>query len=98
MKKATPKNGYKRADLHDTSRIAQQRRLLTRLQGGPVDTIYSRRELNIMHPGGRVLELRAQGHEIHTQRITLIDECGRTHSGIALYTLIRLAGNARAAL
>jgi hypothetical protein len=95
-KTATPKGSSRKRDgFNDTSRIAQQRRLLTRLQQGPIDTLLIRQTLNIMHPGRRVQELRQQGHEIHTQRIILTDEHGRTHHGVALYTLIRLAKNGR---
>ena len=42
----------------DTSAPAQRTRLLERLQvAGRVDTFEAREELNIVHPGGRVLEL-----------------------------------------
>lgn len=97
MKKATPKNGSKRDAIHDTSLQAQRVRLLTRLQLGPVDTLLLRRELNILAPAARVKELRNEGHEITTQRITLIDDYGRTHIRIAVYSLIALAPAARAA-
>lgn len=97
MKKATPKNGRKRDAIHDTSLQAQRDRLLMRLQQGPVDTLLLRRELNILAPAARVKELRDQGHEIITQRITLIDDYGRSHFGIAVYSLIALAPTVRAA-
>ncbi|EJM53856.1 helix-turn-helix domain-containing protein [Pseudomonas sp. GM48] len=72
---------------NDTSTTAQRARLLAQLKLEPVDTFTARRELNIIHPGGRVAELRAAGHSIQTQRISLTDDQGRTHHGIALYFL-----------
>lgn len=97
-KTATPEgSSRKRHGLNDTTRIAQQRRLLTRLQQGPIDTLLARRELNILMPAARVKELREQGHDIHTRRITITDEYGHTHHGVALYTLVKLAGTGRVA-
>lgn len=71
----------------DTSSSAQRARLLARLQAGPIDTITARSELNIFHPAARVQELRDVGHSIGTHRVTLTDDQGRKHSGIALYYL-----------
>ena len=85
--KADQSASPKKSHAHDTSANAQRARLLARLQLGPVDTFTARSELNVMHPGGRVAELRAAGHNIQTQRITLTDEHGRTHHGVALYYL-----------
>ncbi|MFO7071636.1 helix-turn-helix domain-containing protein, partial [Pseudomonas aeruginosa] len=45
------------------------------------------RELNILMPAARIKELKDLGHAIHAHRITLTDEQGRTHCGIALYYL-----------
>ncbi|MFZ2289906.1 MAG: helix-turn-helix domain-containing protein [Halopseudomonas yangmingensis] len=47
--------------------------------------------LDIMHPGGRVMELRRQGHEIITDLIAIRDRDGRRHIKVARYVLIRLA-------
>ena len=47
----------------------------------------ARRELNILMPAARIKELKDLGHAIHAHRITLTDEQGRTHCGIALYYL-----------
>jgi hypothetical protein len=98
MKKtATPNESSRKRDaIHDTSATAQQQRLLVRLQRGPVDTLLARRELNILMPAARIKELRNQGHEIHAQYITITDEQGHTHRGIALYTLIRPSDAGRA--
>lgn len=85
------------SSLTDTSCTAQRHRLLTHLRTvAPIHTLLARRDLNILMPATRIKELREQGHEIHTQRITVTDEHGRAHHGVALYTLIRLAGSGRA--
>lgn len=97
-KTATPEgSSRKRHDLDNTTAPAQRHRLLERLKSGPIDTLLARRELNILMPAARIKELKDQGHEIHAQYITITDERGHTHSGIALYTLIRLANTGGAA-
>lgn len=70
-----------------TSSSAQRNRLLKRLRAQPVDTITARRELNIMMPAARVKELRDRDHDIRRHLITLEDDHGRPHHGIALYFL-----------
>ncbi|AZE39751.1 hypothetical protein C4K05_0381 [Pseudomonas chlororaphis subsp. aureofaciens] len=71
----------------NTSGTAQRARLLKRLQTGPIDTFTAIRELNIVRPGARINELRDMGHRIMTERLTLTDDQGRTHRGMALYYL-----------
>ncbi len=73
--------------LDNTSTHAQRARLLERLRLGPIDTITARHELNVMMPAARIKELRDNGHAIKTHRLTLTDEQGRTHHGVALYFL-----------
>lgn len=85
--KADQSASPKKTQVHDTSGDAQRLRLLARLKLGPVDTITARSELNIMMPAARVKELRDRGHEIRRHLITLTDDQGRTHHGIALYFL-----------
>lgn len=84
-----------RAKITNTTSEAQRARLLAALihaQGRGVTTIEARTELNIMHPGGRVMELRDEGHRIEKFTVTLFDERGRKHSGVARYVLIALTG------
>lgn len=69
------------------SASAQRSRLLARLQLGPVDTLTARSELNILMPAARIKELKERGHPIRAQRISMTDDQGRTHHGIALYYL-----------
>ena len=86
---ASPK---KKTHLNDTSADAQRARMLARMQqAGSVTTIAARSELNIMMPAARVKELRELGHPIKTHRITMTDDHGRTHHGVALYYLGTLA-------
>lgn len=88
MKKAHPKTGPVSLNsyLHDTA-AAQCQRFLAALKRGPVDTITARTQLNILHPPGRIKELRQQGHLIDTRLIRRLDDQGRPHSRIALYSL-----------
>ncbi|WP_288657845.1 MULTISPECIES: helix-turn-helix domain-containing protein [Pseudomonas] len=97
IKKADQQASPKKSRIHDTSTNAQRTRLLSCLQAGPVDTISARRDLNIMMPAARIKELREAGHPIRTQRITLTDDQGRTHHGIALYYLGTGSASAREA-
>jgi len=73
--------------IQSSSSSAQCARLLARLQLGPIDTLTARRDLNVLHPAARINELKERGHPIRAQRISMIDEQGRTHHGIALYYL-----------
>ncbi|WP_395505026.1 helix-turn-helix domain-containing protein [Ectopseudomonas hydrolytica] len=85
--KADQQASPKKTHLDDTSTSAQRARLLEKLHQGPVDTITARSVLNIMMPAARIKELREAGHPIKTHRLTLTDEHGRTHHGVALYYL-----------
>ncbi|UTH72238.1 helix-turn-helix domain-containing protein [Chromobacterium sp. IIBBL 290-4] len=79
------------ADINDTSTTLQCARLLEALKTGTVTTFRARTELNILHPGGRIMDLRHAGNLIRTRLITIFDEHGRRHSRIAEYSLIALA-------
>lgn len=85
--KADQTAGPKKTHLNDTSGNAQRLRLLARLKLGPVDTFTAIRDLNILRPGARISELRDAGHQIQTHRVSMTDDQGRTHHGIALYYL-----------
>ncbi|VXC40051.1 conserved hypothetical protein [Pseudomonas sp. 8BK] len=73
--------------IQSSSSSAQRARLLARLQLGPIDTLTARRELNILMPAARIKELKERGNPISKQSISMTDEQGRTHHGIALYYL-----------
>ncbi|MBI6853391.1 helix-turn-helix domain-containing protein [Pseudomonas cichorii] len=88
-KKADPKASPNTSEgLKNTSINAQNQRFIERLRLGPIDTFTAMRELNICRPGARICDLRNSGHQINTARITLTDEWGRTHRGVAVYTLM----------
>lgn len=87
-KKANQQASHKDSTrLNSTNASAQRARLLARLQLGPVDTLTARSELNILMPAARIKELKERGHPIRAQRISMTDDQGRTHHGIALYYL-----------
>ncbi|PLK47039.1 helix-turn-helix domain-containing protein [Uliginosibacterium sp. TH139] len=70
----------------DTSNAAQRARLLDRLRTGPVSTFEARKNLEIMHPAGRIKELKDQGHKIEKLWVQEETETGVLHR-IALYVL-----------
>ena len=50
---------------HIQDRAAQRAKLLGMLRRGPVSPLEAR-AVGIMHPGGRIFELREAGYQIHT--------------------------------
>lgn len=83
-----------KSDITDTSIKSQQWRLTNALRASPngITTIQARADLNIMHPSGRVRELRRCGYQIETIRMMTTDDYGRKHQGIARYVLIAETG------
>lgn len=77
-------------NVQGNSSAAQRARLLAALRKGPVTTFYARGQLDIMHPGGRCMELRRIGHNIVTVRTREPAPCGRLHS-VARYVLMQEA-------
>jgi len=76
-----------------TEREAQVRKLFALLKIRPHHT-YELRRLGISHPAGRVQNLEAEGHHIHSDRVTVVDEHGFSHIGVALYSLVDQKGDA----
>jgi hypothetical protein len=64
----------------------QRARLLDHLRRTGITTLEARGRLGIMHPGGRIFELRARGWRIVTTWRRIADEAGRVHR-IARYEL-----------
>ena len=88
MKKATipeEKRSLSHGDI--INKTTQCARLLKRLNTGSVDTLTARSELSILHPAARVQELKDQGHKILKHTLTLTDDQGQKHHGVALYYL-----------
>ena len=65
---------------------AQRKRILDFLHIQPLDTLTARKELDIMHPAARVMELRKRGVGIKTIKIDRPSDCGKIHR-IACYVL-----------
>lgn len=66
----------------------QRQRLLEWLKAhGKIDTVTARRELDILCPAARVLELRKRGHRIDTVWIERTTDCGKIHR-VAMYVLL----------
>lgn len=80
-------------DLRATAREQQRRRLLAALQSGPVSTLEARERLNVMHPAGRVMELRELGCKIVTTWTREPDAWGRLHR-VGRYVLMQHARGA----
>jgi Helix-turn-helix domain len=75
----TPRSNSNRAH-------AQRQRLLEHLKIAPINTVTARRELDILCPAARVLELRRRGYRIETIWIDCKTDCGKVHR-VALYIL-----------
>lgn len=81
-------------NIKDTSSRAQRTRLLNHLiavGAAGITRFQADNDLNIIHLGARIKELRNAGNDILTIRETLEDDYGRKHQGIARYVLIQLA-------
>lgn len=78
-----------KSDITDTSTKSQQWRLLNALREttSGVTTIEARANLNILHPSGRIQELKQRGYQIETIQVTTEDDYGRRHRAIARYVL-----------
>jgi Helix-turn-helix domain len=74
-------------DIPTTSKARQCAAILAALRTGPLTTIEAREGLGVLHPGGRVLELRRAGHDIRTISRWDPDAAGRLHK-VAAYHLI----------
>lgn len=71
-----------------TTGEAQRQRILEMLRPGRKHTL-DFRHAGIMQSQTRIFELRAQGFDIPTiGRVTIIDDQGFPHRGVALYELI----------
>lgn len=69
-----------------TDSNSQRQRLLAWLLTRPITTLQARKELDIMHPSQRVLELKAAGHKIETHWTT--DDSGKAKHRVACYVLL----------
>ena len=72
--------------LNENTAIAQRKRILDYLHARPLDTLTARKELDVMHPAARVMELRKQGVGIITTKLDRPSDCGKIHR-VACYVL-----------
>ena len=70
-----------------TEREVQKRKLVV-LLGMRAHHTYELRRMGISHPAGRVQDLEADGYVISSDRVTVVDENGFAHPGVALYGLV----------
>ncbi|MEE9354305.1 MAG: helix-turn-helix domain-containing protein [Methylococcaceae bacterium] len=75
------------------SSAAQRQRLLTALRKGPITTLQARKKLDILHPAGRVQELRKEHYNIVTHWLTVYTTGRRKHR-VARYVLFSGKGGA----
>ena len=75
----------------DNSIHSQRLRILERLKKGSLTTIESRRDWSILHPAGRVQELRDRGYAITTLREIDYTEQGEPRR-VARYVLLSEKG------
>jgi hypothetical protein len=69
-----------KSDSNFNSLPVQRQRLLDYLRAhGSITTIEARRSLDILHPQGRIKELRNQGYLIHMVWVHEPTDCGRLH-------------------
>jgi len=72
----------------DNSAASQKARVFAWLRTqGPLSTLTARRELDVLHPAGRIQALREDGHNIRTHWRTEETRLGRPHR-VAEYVLL----------
>lgn len=70
---------------YDNSSSTQRKRILSYLEKNHrLSTIAAREQLGILHPGGRIMELRKKGYRIDTHWIEEPDSNGVAHR-VGLY-------------
>ncbi|MFC3909002.1 helix-turn-helix domain-containing protein [Legionella dresdenensis] len=80
-------NHKSKRPLHDNSSSSQRARLLKYLKAySQLSTLHARQHLGILHPCGRIMELRRRGHQIETHWVIEIDSNGVLHRvGLYIY-------------
>ena len=86
-----------RADFQGNDAATQRALLLVALQShGVISTIEARAFLDILHPAGRIKELRGLGHNIVTLWADKPTEAGKLHR-VGVYLLARVPAEAEVA-
>ena len=70
----------------NNSSSSQRARMLEWLFENTLTTIQARRHLDILHPAGRIKELRRFGHNIATVWTQAETDCGKSHR-VGMYVL-----------
>jgi hypothetical protein len=78
-------------NFEQNSAQAQRLRLGDSLRIGPVTTIGARAKLDVLHPAGRIKEMRERGWQILTEWVHEPTDCGKLHR-VARYVLIAEGG------
>lgn len=73
-------------DNYSTNIESQRERLLAYLLTSPCTTLQARKELDILHPAGRVQELREQGYKIVT--VKSYEHTDKATHKVARYVLL----------
>ena len=68
------------------TKARQQRLIFDALKSGPLTTVAAREQLGVLHPSGRIAEIKKRGYLIDTQSCTEFDALGRPHR-VAAYVL-----------
>ncbi|MCU7836545.1 MAG: helix-turn-helix domain-containing protein [gamma proteobacterium symbiont of Taylorina sp.] len=68
--------------------VGQKELILDILNSGGSGLSLELRDIGITNPSARINELIAEGYNIETHYVTVIDLSGRIYRNIALYTLI----------
>lgn len=73
---------------HPNTNAAQRARITAALRVGPVSSVEMRERLDVLHPAGRVMELRRDGQPIELIWQDRPTACGRVHR-VGVYFLRR---------
>lgn len=85
--RAAAKNNINAVKFSDSSLSAQRARLLDALSRKSMTSLEIRHGLDILHPAGRVIELRRRGIEILLTWVYQPTDGGRFHR-VGLYTVV----------
>jgi hypothetical protein len=80
-------NKKPQAQYSDNSANSQRQRILEWLQHSSMTTLEARQYLDVLHPGARILELRARGYNIVTEWVYDATASGNRHR-VANYILL----------
>ncbi len=88
-------NPKKLQRFNGNSCASQRTRLLKHFHDNPrLSTIQAREQYGILHPCGRIMELRKKGHQIDTHWISEVDVSGQAHRvGLYVYKGLAQGGN-----